>query len=114
MQGAFYLFLDFSYYYGTEVEGFGMIKGSEDLCRYILEKGEVSGSLDDLLFGPRLISFIDRVSGILDLQVALVPGDAFGDDNCIRMSYAASLSTLKKAMQKMKDAINFLRPPVPV
>ncbi|KMZ68977.1 Bifunctional aspartate aminotransferase and glutamate/aspartate-prephenateaminotransferase [Zostera marina] len=85
-QGAFYLFLDFSYYYGAEVEGFGVIKGSEDLCRYILEKAEV----------------------------ALVPGDAFGDDNCIRMSYAASLTTLKEAMQKMKGVINFLRPSVPV
>ncbi|XP_024977591.1 bifunctional aspartate aminotransferase and glutamate/aspartate-prephenate aminotransferase, partial [Cynara cardunculus var. scolymus] len=40
-QGAFYLFLDFSYYYGAEVDGFGLIKDSESLCRYLLEKGQV-------------------------------------------------------------------------
>ncbi|CAL5326816.1 unnamed protein product [Camellia sinensis] len=37
-QGAFYLFLDFSSYYGAEAEGFGMIKDSESLCRYLLNQ----------------------------------------------------------------------------
>ncbi|KAL8112900.1 hypothetical protein AgCh_020273 [Apium graveolens] len=32
--------------------------------------------------------------GAVDLSVALVPGDAFGDDTCIRISYAASFPTL--------------------
>ncbi|THF98424.1 hypothetical protein TEA_029515 [Camellia sinensis var. sinensis] len=41
-QGAFYLFLDFSSYYGSEAEGFGMIEDSESLCRYLLEKAQVS------------------------------------------------------------------------
>ncbi|KAK9110633.1 hypothetical protein Sjap_018693 [Stephania japonica] len=82
--GAFYLFLDFSSYYGSEVEGFGIIKDSESLCRYLLDKG----------------------------QVALVPGDAFGDDKCIRISYAASLSTLQSAMKQIKEAIAFLKPAV--
>ncbi|KAG1328046.1 putative Bifunctional aspartate aminotransferase and glutamate/aspartate-prephenate aminotransferase [Cocos nucifera] len=85
-QGAFYLFIDFSSYYGTEVEGFGIITDSESLCRFLLDKA----------------------------QVALVPGDAFGDDNCIRMSYAASLSTLQAAMKKIKEAMILLKPPVPV
>lgn len=76
-QGAFYLFLDFSTYYGSEAEGFGAIDGSESLCRYLLDKA----------------------------QVALVPGDAFGDDKCIRISYAESLSTLKEAMERIKKAI---------
>lgn len=76
-QGAFYLFLDFSTYYGSEAEGFGAIDGSEALCRYLLDKA----------------------------QVALVPGDAFGDDKCIRISYAESLSTLKEAMERIKKAI---------
>ncbi|KAI3784310.1 hypothetical protein L1987_43408 [Smallanthus sonchifolius] len=80
-QGAFYLFLDFSYYYGTEVDGFGLIKDSESLCRYLLEKG----------------------------QVALVPGDAFGDDSCIRISYAASLSDLQTAADRIKEAILTLK-----
>ncbi|KAM0946300.1 putative transaminase [Dioscorea sansibarensis] len=84
--GAFYLFLDFSSYYGSEVEGFGVIDGSDSLCRYLLEKA----------------------------QVALVPGDAFGDDKCIRISYAASLSTLEAAMLKIKEAMSQLRSPVAV
>lgn len=41
LQGAFYLFLDFSSYYGAEAEGFGIIKDSESLCRYLLDKGQV-------------------------------------------------------------------------
>lgn len=85
-QGAFYLFLDFSAYYGTEVDGFGAINGSEALCRYLLDKA----------------------------QVALVPGDAFGDDTCIRISYAAALSTLQAAFERIKQALVLLRPPVPV
>ncbi|MBO8590011.1 aminotransferase class I/II-fold pyridoxal phosphate-dependent enzyme, partial [Staphylococcus aureus] len=48
-RGAFYLFLDFSSYYGAEVDGFGPVKDSESLCRFLLDKA----------------------------QVALVPGDAF-------------------------------------
>lgn len=85
-QGAFYLFLDFSSYYGAEVEGFGVINNSESLCRYLLEKG----------------------------QVALVPGDAFGDDTCIRISYAASLSMLQDAVERIKKSLEAVRPIVPV
>ncbi|XP_008783401.2 bifunctional aspartate aminotransferase and glutamate/aspartate-prephenate aminotransferase-like [Phoenix dactylifera] len=85
-QGAFYLFVDFSSYYGAEVEGFGIIKDSESLCRFLLDKA----------------------------QVALVPGDAFGDDKCIRISYAASLSTLQAAVGKIKEAMILLKPPIPV
>ncbi|XP_028125187.1 bifunctional aspartate aminotransferase and glutamate/aspartate-prephenate aminotransferase [Camellia sinensis] len=85
-QGAFYLFLDFSSYYGAEAEGFGMIKDSESLCRYLLNKA----------------------------QVALVPGDAFGDDSCIRISYASSLSSLKAAVDRIKKALITLRPAIPV
>ncbi|KAG7983131.1 hypothetical protein I3843_04G089100 [Carya illinoinensis] len=85
-QGAFYLFLDFSFYYGTDAEGFGKIENSESLCRFLLDKG----------------------------QVALVPGSAFGDDSCIRISYAASLTTLEAAVERIKKAIISLRPAVPV
>ncbi|XP_042491751.1 bifunctional aspartate aminotransferase and glutamate/aspartate-prephenate aminotransferase-like [Macadamia integrifolia] len=84
-QGAFYLFLDFSFYYGTEAKGFGVIKDSESLCRYLLDQA----------------------------QVALVPGDAFGDDSCIRISYAAALSSLEAAMERIKNALVLLRPLVP-
>ncbi|KAL5699536.1 hypothetical protein ACHQM5_030422 [Ranunculus cassubicifolius] len=76
-KGAFYLFLDFSAYYGSEVEGFGPIKDSDSLCRYLLDKA----------------------------QVAVVPGVAFGDDSCIRISYAASLPTLQAAVERIKKAL---------
>ncbi|XP_073150046.1 bifunctional aspartate aminotransferase and glutamate/aspartate-prephenate aminotransferase isoform X1 [Henckelia pumila] len=81
-QGAFYLFLDFSFYYGSTVDNFGAITGSESLCRYILDKA----------------------------QVALVPGDAFGDDSCIRISYAESLTTLQAAVERIKGALLSLKP----
>ncbi|EYU24011.1 hypothetical protein ABFS82_12G010300 [Erythranthe guttata] len=81
-QGAFYLFLDFSYYYGSRIDGFGVIDGSESLCRYLLDKA----------------------------QVALVPGDAFGDDSCIRISYAESLATLQTAVERIKTAFVSLKP----
>ncbi|CBI19119.3 hypothetical protein VitviT2T_027172 [Vitis vinifera] len=84
-QGAFYLFLDFSSYYGAEAEGYGIIKDSESLCKYLLDKA----------------------------QVALVPGDAFGDDKCIRISYAASMSNLQAAMERIKGAIVHLKATVP-
>ena len=41
MQGAFYLFIDFSSYYGAEVEGFGKIEDSDSLCRYLLDQAQV-------------------------------------------------------------------------
>ncbi|CAJ2677012.1 unnamed protein product [Trifolium pratense] len=76
-KGAFYLFIDFSSYYGREAEGFGKIEDSESLCRYLLDKG----------------------------QVAVVPGSAFGDDTCIRISYAASLTTLQAAVERIKKSL---------
>lgn len=41
LQGAFYLFLDFSSYYEKEIDGFGVIDGSESLCRYLLDEAQV-------------------------------------------------------------------------
>lgn len=35
------MFLDFSSYYGSKAEGFGVIDGSESLSRYLLEKAQV-------------------------------------------------------------------------
>lgn len=85
-QGAFYLFVDFSSYYGSEAEGFGIIENSESLCRYLLDKG----------------------------QVAVVPGDAFGDDSCIRISYATSLTTIQAAFERIKKALVPLKRPAHV
>lgn len=41
LQGAFYLFPDFSAYYGQEADGFGKITDAETLCRFFLEKAKV-------------------------------------------------------------------------
>ncbi|HEX6893486.1 MAG TPA: aminotransferase class I/II-fold pyridoxal phosphate-dependent enzyme, partial [Chryseolinea sp.] len=49
----------------------------DDFCMYMLEKG----------------------------HVALVPGGAFGDDNCVRLSYAASEKDLKEALKRIKTAL---------
>jgi aspartate aminotransferase len=41
--------------------------------------------------------------------VALVPGDAFGDPNCIRFSYAASKEKLIEAVRRIKEALGQLK-----
>lgn len=75
-QGAFYFFPDVSNFFGKS-DGTVTIRNSNDFCMYMLEKAHVS----------------------------LVPGDAFGDDNCIRLSYAASESDLREALKRMKIAL---------
>lgn len=47
------------------------------------------------------------------LQVALVPGDAFGNGNCIRISYAASMEELTSAMEGIESAMKLLKPVSP-
>lgn len=78
-EGAFYIFPDVRYYFGRS-NGSTVIKNASDLCAYILEKANVS----------------------------LVPGDAFGDGNCIRISYAASESKLREAVKRIKSALESL------
>jgi aspartate/glutamate/aspartate-prephenate aminotransferase len=39
-------------------------------------------------------------------NVALVPGDAFGAPACLRISYAASLETLREAMDRLQAALD--------
>ncbi|MBI3219596.1 MAG: pyridoxal phosphate-dependent aminotransferase [Bacteroidetes bacterium] len=75
-QGAFYFFPDVSYYFGKK-NGDTVIKNADDFCFFMLDKGHVS----------------------------LVPGGAFGDDNCVRLSYAASEKDLVEAMKRMKEAL---------
>ena len=74
-QGAFYLFPDVSAYFGKS-DGETVINNCNDVSLYLLAKA----------------------------YVATVPGDAFGEPNCIRLSYAASDEKLKKAMAQMKEA----------
>lgn len=77
--GAFYVFPDCSAYFG-KTNGSAMISNANDLCLYLLEEA----------------------------LVALVTGDAFGDPNCFRISYAASEETLKEAMHRIKAALSKL------
>ena len=77
--GAFYVFPDCSYYFGKS-NGDRVINNSSDLCMYLLEES----------------------------QVAFVTGDAFGDQNCFRISYAASEETLNEAMRRIKEALSKL------
>lgn len=51
LQGAFYMFTDFSSYYGSEVEGLGDVNDSESLCIFLLEKAQVwTGNLFYMFF----------------------------------------------------------------
>jgi aspartate aminotransferase len=77
--GAFYVFPDCSAYFGM-MNGNSTIINASDLCLYLLDEA----------------------------LVALVTGDAFGDPNCFRISYAASEETLKEAMRRIKAALSKL------
>ena len=77
--GAFYVFPDCSAYFGKSHGGY-TIRNASDLCLYLLEES----------------------------LVALVTGDAFGDPNCFRISYAASEETLIEAMRRIKQALSKL------
>jgi len=74
--GAFYVFPDCSSFFGKSFNGI-VISNSDQLCMYLLEHG----------------------------LVALVGGEAFGDPNCFRISYAASEETLTKAMNRIEEAL---------
>lgn len=80
-QGAFYFFLDISSYFGKQFETH-RINNAEDLCMYLLHTAHIS----------------------------LVPGTAFGDANCIRLSYATSDTLLKEALSRMQKAFAQLAP----
>lgn len=79
-QGAFYFFPDASYYFGKS-DGQHTIKDGDDLCLYLLDKARVS----------------------------LVPGGAFGDPKCIRISYAASEKDLVEALRRIKETLAGLK-----
>lgn len=79
-QGAFYFFPDVSAYFGKS-DGTNKIKNADDFCMFMLEKAHVS----------------------------MVPGGAFGDENCVRLSYAASEKDLREAMKRIKDSLATLK-----
>ncbi len=78
-KGAFYVFADVSACYGKKFNG-----------------TPINGSL----------SFADAA---LNKGVAVVPGLAFGDDKCIRLSYAISLADIKEGLERLKLFIKELK-----
>ncbi|MCX7765794.1 MAG: pyridoxal phosphate-dependent aminotransferase, partial [Candidatus Sumerlaeia bacterium] len=75
-KGAFYVFPDVSAFYGKKLNG-KVIKGSLDFADYLLEKA----------------------------KVAVVPGVAFGDDRCIRLSYATGLDKIKAGLERIEQVL---------
>ena len=75
-EGAFYLFPKCSSFYG-KTDGTTTIRNSTDLAMFLLEKG----------------------------HVATVGGDAFGDPDCFRMSYATSDENIIEAMRRIKETL---------
>lgn len=58
------------------------------------------------LYGDRIKSSNDLAMYLLDeAQVALVHGDAFGDDDFLRISYATSMEDIQKALGRMREAL---------
>ena len=78
-EGAFYLFPKCSSFFGKRTDGY-VINNATDLAIYLLEVG----------------------------HVATVSGDAFGDPECIRFSYATSDDNLREAMKRIKEALEKL------
>ena len=74
--GAFYVFPNISYFFGKTIDGFE-INNASDMSMFLLEKA----------------------------LVATVTGDAFGNPDCIRISYAASTEQIKKAVERIKSAV---------
>ncbi|CAM3670117.1 pyridoxal phosphate-dependent aminotransferase [Flavobacterium gelidilacus] len=75
-EGAFYVFPDVSHYFGKTLKG-TEIKDANDFAMYLLSEA----------------------------NVATVTGEAFGNPNCIRFSYATSEELLTEAMRRIKDAL---------
>ena len=80
-EGAFYLFPKCSSFFGSTAPDGSVIGNSTDLAMYLLEEA----------------------------HVATVGGDAFGDPNCFRMSYATSDDNIREAMRRIADALAKLR-----
>ena len=75
-QGAFYVFPEVSFYFGKTLDGI-KIKNATDFALFLLEKA----------------------------HVATVTGEAFGNPNCIRISYAASETDIRTAIDRIATAL---------
>lgn len=79
-QGAFYVLPEMSAFFGpgAEAKDFGMVPDSDTFCMYLMQKA----------------------------HVGVVPGEAFGAPDCVRISYAMDLSTLEEAISRMCRALD--------
>ena len=75
--GAFYVFVDVSAHYGRSLAGGRVVHDSAELASYLLDEA----------------------------GVAVVPGGAFGDERCIRLSFAASAEDLTVALKRIARAL---------
>ena len=75
-KGAFYVFPDISYYFGKKIRG-KTLNNASDFALYLLEEA----------------------------KVATVTGEAFGNDNCIRISYAASVENIQEAVKRIAHSL---------
>jgi aspartate aminotransferase len=57
--------------------------------------------------GMNSLEFCDSL--LKNQQVAAIPGKAFGDDNCIRLSYATDLKSIEKGMERIEKFVNTLK-----
>jgi aspartate aminotransferase len=78
--GAFYAFPDVSAHFGKKTKAGASIAGSEDLSRHLLERA----------------------------AVAVTPGVAFGEDRCVRISFATSLEQLEEGVARIGRALEEL------
>lgn len=79
-EGAFYIFPDISAYFGKQFDN-GTINNAKDLCFFLLEHA----------------------------HVGTVPGEAFGEPNCLRISYANADEQLEKGLQNIQKALAQLK-----
>ena len=81
-EGAFYAFPDVSAFFGRTAPSGAVLANAEAVCMYLLR----------------------------DHQLALVPGEAFGDANCLRISYATGMEVLRDAMDRMERGLAAIKP----
>ncbi len=79
--GAFYVFPDVKSYFGTVTPAGETISNADDLCMYFLHTAHVS----------------------------VVTGKAFGEPNCIRISFANSTENIEKGFEKIRKALAVLK-----
>jgi aspartate aminotransferase len=79
-EGAFYVFPEVNMYFGKS-DGVDTIHNADDLCMYFLNKAHVS----------------------------TVTGNAFGEPDCIRISFANSLENIEKGFEKIRSALQKLK-----